>query len=93
MATPTQENYGATPDERAHDGATGANANAVGLGGVDHGDAVGRATARRCPCPPGCAGDCAVRSHWLFNEKENDLRTIHTLQSTSNPPRVKLERG
>ena len=30
-------------DERAHEGATAANANAVGLGGVDHGDAVGRA--------------------------------------------------
>ena len=92
MAPPTQENYGATPTSELTkvqpprtrtpwDSAAWITATLLDEQG------------QRCPCPPGCAGDCAVRSHWLFNEKDNDLRTIHTLQSTSNPPRVSLNAG
>ena len=92
MATPTQENYGPTPTSQPttvqppptrtpRDPAEGTTA------------ALLHAQAHRPPCQPGCAGDCAVRSHWLFNEKDNDLRTIHTLQSTSNPPMVSLNAG
>lgn len=92
MAPPTQENYGATPTSELTkvqpprtrtpwDSAAWITATLLDEQG------------QRCPCPPGCAGDCAVRSHWLFNEKDNDLRTIHTLQSTSNPPMVSLNAG
>ena len=51
------------------------------------------ANGAKCPCPVGCSGDCTVRSHWLFDEVPGNGRTIHTLQSTSNPPAATLNAG
>ena len=44
----------------------------------------------KCPCPVGCAGDCAVRSSWLFDEVVGKPRTIRPLEGTSNPPVARL---
>lgn len=51
------------------------------------------ANGAKCPCPVGCSGDCTVRSQWLFDEVPGNQRTIHTLQSTSNPPAATLNVG
>jgi len=44
----------------------------------------------KCPCPPGCKGDCAVRSQWLFDGKVNDGRTIRPLDRSAQVPTASL---
>ena len=44
----------------------------------------------KCPCPPGCLGDCAVRSQWLFDGKVDDKRTIRPLDRLSQVPTATL---